>query len=54
VIPADHWRIAQASVARTLVEAPRSLDLRWPKFSSGQYAANLEARSVLEAEPGDS
>jgi len=51
VIPADRWWIAQALVAWALVDALRSLDLRWPEVSAAEHAANLEARAALEAEP---
>ena len=50
VIPADHWWITQALVARLLVDALNSLDLRWPEVSPAEHAANLEAREQLEAE----
>jgi PPK2 family polyphosphate:nucleotide phosphotransferase len=50
VVPADHKRPAQALIARILVEAIRSLELRWPEVTEEERAANLEARRQLEAE----
>ena len=52
VIPADHWWLTQALVAWVLVEKLQSLDLRRPEVSAADHAANLEARTALEAEPG--
>jgi len=51
VIPADHKWLTQALVALVLVEKLRSLDLRWPEVSADEHAANLQARSELDAEP---
>jgi PPK2 family polyphosphate:nucleotide phosphotransferase len=51
VVPADRWWVTQAIVARVLVDALHSLDLRWPEVSPAEHAANLEARRRLEAEP---
>lgn len=51
VVPADHWWVTQATVARVLAETLGALDLRWPDVSPEQHAANLEARRLLEAEP---
>jgi PPK2 family polyphosphate:nucleotide phosphotransferase len=50
VIPADHKRVTQALVAQILVERVRALDLSWPEVSQAEHAANLEARTKLEAE----
>jgi PPK2 family polyphosphate:nucleotide phosphotransferase len=50
VVPADHWWVTQAIVARVLSLALGELDLRWPEVSAEQHAANLEARRLLDAE----
>jgi PPK2 family polyphosphate:nucleotide phosphotransferase len=51
VVPADHKSLTQALVALVLIDTVRSLDLRWPRVSEAEHAANLEARRKLEAEP---
>ncbi len=50
VVPADHWWVTQAIVARVLAVTLGALDLRWPEVSPEQHAANLEARALLDAE----
>lgn len=50
VVPADHWWVTQAIVARVLSVTLNSLDLSWPDVTPEQHAANLEARKLLEAE----
>ena len=50
VIPADHKWLAQALVARLLVETIGGLDLQWPEVSESERAANAKARRELEAE----
>ena len=59
VIPADHWWLTQALVARVLVEKLQSLDLRWPEVSAdgacrqprGAQGSSRPSRSLTEA-PG--
>jgi PPK2 family polyphosphate:nucleotide phosphotransferase len=51
VIPADHKRVMQAMVARTLVNTIESLGLQWPTVSAEDHEANAKARAQLEAEP---
>jgi PPK2 family polyphosphate:nucleotide phosphotransferase len=51
VIPADHKWLTQALVALVLVDTLRSLHLRWPEVSAEAHAANLRARTELDAEP---
>jgi PPK2 family polyphosphate:nucleotide phosphotransferase len=51
VIPADHKPVAQAMVARLLVETIRALNLQWPEVTEEDRARNAEARRQLEAEP---
>jgi PPK2 family polyphosphate:nucleotide phosphotransferase len=51
VIPADHKPVAQAMVARLLVETIRSLGLEWPEVTEKDRKRNAEARRQLEAEP---
>lgn len=50
VVPADHWWVTQAIVARALAFTLGELDLRWPEVSPEQHAANVEARRLLDAE----
>ena len=50
VIPADHKWLAQALMARLLVETIGDLDLQWPEVSESEREANAKARRELEAE----
>jgi hypothetical protein len=45
--------VTQALVALVIVETVNSLDLHWPEVSAKEHEANLEARRILEAEPGE-
>ena len=51
VLPADAKHVMQALAAGVIVDAIRSLDLRWPTVTDADRAANQEARRLLEAEP---
>jgi hypothetical protein len=50
VIPADHKHVMQAMAAAIIVDAIKSLDLRWPTVSDPEKVANAAARNELEAE----
>jgi PPK2 family polyphosphate:nucleotide phosphotransferase len=50
VVPADHWWVTQAIVARALALTLGELDLHWPEVSPEQHTANVEARRLLDAE----
>jgi PPK2 family polyphosphate:nucleotide phosphotransferase len=50
VLPADDKKVMQALAAAAIVEAVRSLDLRWPTVSDGEREKNALARQALAAE----
>jgi PPK2 family polyphosphate:nucleotide phosphotransferase len=50
IIPADHKWVTRALVARIVIKAIESLDLRYPEITEEQHAIIAQAQAELEAE----
>jgi PPK2 family polyphosphate:nucleotide phosphotransferase len=50
IIPADHKWVSRALVARVVIDAMESLDLKYPEVSDEQRAVIAEAKKKLESE----